>query len=882
MRKMVLFAVALFVSSFAVAAEGGSKLIAEVDFSDKVREVHASGMGKFDGVLPLNMHENFASWSKAFLKSSQVLEGGRKFVRFEAMPGFNDGQFMGVNVDVAAPGAYRCTVKLKTNGEPLKVGIRQAGAPYAMVWSGKFESSDFSEVSESFLIHKLEQKPPFNLFVWIPGGAVDIESVKIFRISEDEVLKAIKRPGKDVKELASQTYFPMGLPFGWTIARESFSGIVTSRNNASKAESPDVLHIDGDENFALYSAPFQVKDPSKPHTVQFLYRADGDWTVYVMDDKKQWVGGTKIKASSDWSVGKVSFKPNKYAACFTAVFKGAGIMQLDRFSARADDEGGASTNVLHETRTEVSLKIKNGEIARNTRIQFEDESSTVSWCVLNAPKDSVLELKVMDVYGLIKTLGVIKFKEAQKIATGEVDFLANGMCKLGQYRVSGMIVKKDGSRASNIGETVVTRLKRPVAWNKDAPDSPFGGHFLANERIVQMMKACGVNWARLHDAGIGYIGWAFLEPEKGQWKFRDEELNLFRNNNIRIFAQLGTAPSWATHFGDLGCKSMGYFERYLRPTNMVDYVNYVKTVVKRYRDTIDEYFVWNEPWGAWWKSAQDIKYYDKEKAAYDFGVFQVAASKAAKEVMPKVKISGYNTYDGNSAWTKGVDSADGAYESCDIVDYHHYTTANQFARPVFQEKISVLSNECISPLAVKYGDMKDKPVYMSEGQGTSSGSGGKTCRMSGLCSSVVPWDEETPLIWTRNADLNCKYVISLLAKKVSKVFLYTMHGYTCLGVEPSFTVLVGADGYPYPSLAAFSYMAYMLEGKKIAKMEEFGKEGLAYTFTGGGKSCTVYSMLSKDEACRLASESKTKVSDLYGNPVSKDTYIPGTLVWQEN
>ncbi len=881
MRKLILFAATLLASSFIVASECKPELIAEIDFSTQVREVKALGMGKFEGVLPLNMHENYASWSKAFVKSFQVSEGGRKFVRFEAIPGFNDGQFICAKVEVTASGAYRCTVKAKSNNAPLKVGIRQAGAPYAMVWSGEFESSDFSEVSKAFLIRKLEQKPPFNVFIWIPGGMTDIESVKVFRVSEEEVLKGIKRPKKDVKELASQTYFPMGLPFGWTVARESFSGLVTSRSNASKAESFDVLHIDGDKNFALYSAPFQVKDPSKSHTVQFLYRADSDWTVYVMDDKRQWLRGATIKASPEWNVGKVSFKPNKYSVCFTAAFKGSGIMQIDRFSVRADDEGGLSTNVLYEARTEVSLKPKIGEIAQNTRIQFEDESSSVTWCVLNAPKDSILELKVMDVYGRTKTLDVIKFKEAKKIATGEVNFLVNGISKLGQYRVSGMIVKKDGSRASNIGETVVTRLKRPIAWNKDAPDSPFGGHFLANERTVQMMKACGINWARLHDAGIEYIGWAFLEPEKGKWKFYDEELNLFRNNHIKIFAQLGTAPSWATHYGDLGCKSLGYFERYLRPTNMVDYVNYVKTVVKRYKNTIDEYFVWNEPWGAWWKSAQDIKYYDKEKAAYDFGVFQVATSKAAKEVMPNVKISGYNTYDGNSEWTKGVDSANGAYESCDIVDYHHYTTANQFARPITQEKTSVLSNECISPLAVKYADMKEKPVYMSEGQGTSSGSDGDVYRMSGLYSSVVPWEEESPLEWTRNADMNCKYVISLLAKKVSKIFLYTMHGYTCLGVKPSFTVLVGADGYPYPSLAAFSHLAYMLEGKKIVKTENFGKEALAYTFSDGAKSCIVYSMLTKEEALKLATDSETKVTDLYGNPISKDTYIAGTIVWQE-
>jgi hypothetical protein len=73
----------------------------------------------------------------------------------------------------------------------------------------------------------------------------------------------------------------------------------------------------------------------------------------------------------------------------------------------------------------------------------------------------------------------------------------------------------------------------------------------------------------------------------------------------------------------------------------------------------------------------------------------------------------------------------------------------------------------------------------------------------------------------------------------------------------------------------------MLEGKKIVKTENFGKEALAYTFSDGAKSCIVYSMLTKEEALKLATDSETKVTDLYGNPISKDTYIAGTIVWQE-
>ena len=51
-----------------------------------------------------------------------------------------------------------------------------------------------------------------------------------------------------------------------------------------------------------------------------------------------------------------------------------------------------------------------------------------------------------------------------------------------------------------------------------------------------------------------------MEEEKGKWTFHDADIARFRAGHIKIFAQLGTAPAWATHYGDLGCKNMGYFE----------------------------------------------------------------------------------------------------------------------------------------------------------------------------------------------------------------------------------------------------------------------------------------------------------------------------------
>ena len=390
------------------------------------------------------------------------------------------------------------------------------------------------------------------------------------------------------------------------------------------------------------------------------------------------------------------------------------------------------------------------------------------------------------------------------------------------------------------------------------------------------LKACGVNWTRFHDAATRCTGWWALEAEKGKWTFHDESINRFRKYNVKIFAQLGTAPAWATHYGDLGCKSMGYFEKYLRPVDTNAWLNYVTTVVKRYRGVIDEYFVWNEPWGRWWKSAADVKYYDKERTSQDFGAFQALTYRAVKAVDPKILVSGFNTYAANSGakWTEGV-AEGGGWETCDIVDYHIYTPNTRALR-----NDSDYAAIAFRPLLEKHTKLDGKPVYMSEGQGTSTGSDGGGRAMSGLYERTVPWEAETPQELARVADDTCRYTLSLLAAGDRRVFLYTAHGYMGLVTPPSFTTLVGADGYPYPSLAAYSFFTRSIEGRTFAGKSDHGANGCEYTFRRDGARHPVvklYTALTPAEADAL--NARTPLRDLYGNPYDASTWFKGTLLY---
>jgi hypothetical protein len=392
-----------------------------------------------------------------------------------------------------------------------------------------------------------------------------------------------------------------------------------------------------------------------------------------------------------------------------------------------------------------------------------------------------------------------------------------------------------------------------------------------------MMKACGINWARLHDAGTEYSGWWNLEPEKGRWTFMDDDLLRYRKNKIKIFAQLGTTPAWASHFGDLGCKYMGYFEKFLRPKNNEDFNAYVETFVARYKGVIDEYFVWNEPWGRWWESGLDARFFGKDDAKRDFAELCRGAYKTAKAVDPSIKLAGFNTTSGGVGrqWTAGVYAA-GGITNCDMIDFHVYT---KNATCLEDDCVQQATCDAVGEIFSTVPNAGGKPIYMSEGQGASTGSSGVGCRMTGLYKRTITWQPEEDVAGL--AEKNCRYTVSLLAQKVAKVFLYSAHGYSSLAQAPNFLVLLGADGYPHPSLAAYAHLTHSLEGKRFARKVALGENRFAYLFAGLNGTCAVLCG-GRDARLPFIQDPAIRWTDLFGNPLTAAATLPGTMRYAES
>lgn len=860
--KTIIAAVALLCACAAQATE----TLLDVDFTKAPKSVNSSSLGSCTGVLPEGVGDNFSSWSEGRCTTSLQEEDGVKFLRFTSDTGKGIVQFAVYCPKVKLPGFFRLTVKGRVRGNPLGLGLRLNPAPYTSFSQHQFGTPDWSEQSYLFTVSQKAEKN-VGLYLYPSRGETDLQRIVLEKVDRADIVRSIPRPPATQRVFVSRRFL-LGLPNGWNDGRDTFTATVTAVSDPD-ASTP-VLHLssESDKLLTVWGEPFQTSDPYAPHVVSLRCRGTGTWSAQVVTEKNWVIKTEKLKAEAAWRMVVFPFRPNDLAHAFAVKFQGTGELFIDDLRV-----GIGTETPLRPFAASCALAPVGGEIAGMTRIWFTDESPRIAWAVADAPAGAVLRLSLADLYGRTAPFADIPLKGGA-FEKGEFDPSKAVAGRMGQFRVTAEVVA-GGARASAPDEFVFTRIARPLGWGRDMPDSPFGVHMEPRPGTIAAMKACGINWTRFHDAATFCTGWWKLEEEKGKWTFHDADIARFRAGHIKIFAQLGTAPAWATHYGDLGCKNMGYFEKYLRPVDTNAWLNYVTTVVRRYRGVIDEYFVWNEPWGRWWQSAADIKYYDKDRAAQDFGAFQAMTYKAVKAVDPKIVVSGFNTYasGGGATWSAGV-AEGGGWETSDVVDYHVYTPALRARRG--DADYAALA---FRPILATHPGLGGKKIYMSEGQGTSTGGTANSGSMSGLYDQLVPWKGETPAEMARRADATCRYTLSLLAAGDARVFLYTAHGYQGLVSPPSFTVLVGADGYPHPALAAYAFFTRALEGRAFVGKADFGVSGCVYTFSGRDARPRVrlYTDLTADEADAL--NARTPLRDVYGNPYDRATWFKGSLLY---
>jgi len=107
------------------------------------------------------------------------------------------------------------------------------------------------------------------------------------------------------------------------------------------------------------------------------------------------------------------------------------------------------------------------------------------------------------------------------------------------------------------------------------------------QTTLSMVREIGAPWA------VEYFPWAYIEPEPGYfaWDHTDSVIAHAENQGVRVIARLGMVPGWARPAPD----EQETTSTYLDSEHYEDFGRFVETFVARYRGTVQEIIIWNEP-----------------------------------------------------------------------------------------------------------------------------------------------------------------------------------------------------------------------------------------------------------------------------------------------
>jgi len=863
-------------------AENGVESLLSCDFRQNWQKF-TIGQGRVTGELPTGWQDDSA-WGRVWIRYSHENFQSENFLRVKIDRMENGRQQLSYRglPEIPAGGAlYHLRFKVRSHSSVnLIYGLRMVGMPYGFYWQHAMTAPGEWQTVEHDIQLNPEKRQAFGLWITCATvGDYDISEVSLEKIAVDRLAAQLKQqyPDGGPANLFRHSVFPLGLQNGWSLGRNCSDGDMVKVTTPTDRDGMPVMRFASpDQPLVVFSAPFQVVAPEQPHCVRLEVRGRGKWAFNVRINSQN-KAAAAVELNDTWRWVEIPFQTSIMALGGQLRIDGRGTLELKRLAV------GPADRVAKEqpgTRPEVALGIPDSAAAA-ARIQFGDEPAAVKYAVVAAPADSILQLQVCDLYGQTRKLTPITLKSGA--AAGQLAYTPTPeLC--GSYRIEAWL-EHGGKTVSPINELVVHRVRRPAGWGVDRPESAFGIHTLPTTRHLLMAKAAGFNWVRLHDSGLEYVGWWNLEKERGKWTFHDREIQAYRNGHMEILGEFGTAPAWASYQSRTVRKDKNeYHDKFFQPLDLNDYGRYVQTVAKRYRDQIHAWDVWNEPWiNGWWGVDYDrtktgrAGYITSKTPGQDFAKLMRTAYQAAKEVAPETVIMGFNTSDnpansdqtfsGND-WTSMV-MAGGGIDFCDRLCYHCYTSSS-VGYP--GDSVTVGLEQAFGPLVKKYGKVP-KRVWMTEGSPTSFMVHNGIYKYSAL----KPSGEDVALV----SDRCCRYIVSLLANRVEKFFLYSMHCHTgeFMPTPADWRMLTNDDGYMHPSGVAVANLAGLVDGVPFVRTETLKPGVYAYLFSNGKRSVAVISGLPTTGVKLRPLPTGVAALDLYGNPLADPIVYRGQVVY---
>jgi len=229
------------------------------------------------------------------------------------------------------------------------------------------------------------------------------------------------------------------------------------------------------------------------------------------------------------------------------------------------------------------------------------------------------------------------------------------------------------------------------------PASPFGINFSGDippsrlDDALQATLRTGVKWAR-----VRRLYWEVVEPTPGcfDWIVADKIIDTLTAAGIKVYVQLSALGPHCTHTGrKIGDRMAALTDD---PKTRRGWVNYVTQVVKRYKDRVKHWQLWNEPnlLSFWWPAPNPKEYMDLLKLTWE----------VVKKIDSRAKILGGNISGIDLEYAEKLLLLGGG-QYMDIFVYHPYRTVPEGSRS--KVKALILSDVLCSHLILDHlGDLE--------------------------------------------------------------------------------------------------------------------------------------------------------------------------------
>lgn len=367
----------------------------------------------------------------------------------------------------------------------------------------------------------------------------------------------------------------------------------------------------------------------------------------------------------------------------------------------------------------------------------------------------------------------------------------------------------DETSASN---TFQVRLP-PHRFAEDLrPGSPFGINTAFRPDTsdltarLELMQNAGIKWGRQD------FTWRRIEREEGSydWEPYDRLVDTCTEYGLMLFGNLAYNPP---------------FHDPLTPEGVEAYCAFAREAAKRYKGKVNNWQIWNEPNGGFWKGSPQ-----------QYARLLAAAGKAIHAANPDAKVLGLNMAFCDVLWAEQILKA----VPCDCFDiacFHPYrppsSPEEQFDWWELDQYVKSWHKHDLTPdyplIRMDFLQQTDELVKVMKQFG-----GPKPMWITEICwnTHIHPYGTSE----LRQADMLVRfYALSMASRRIDKVFWWTLKdGGNRQFDQADMVGLVRNDLTPKYAYYAHAWMARMLEGKEHLRNDCFGPEVYACAFREEG------------------------------------------------